>query len=366
MAGTEQAFDSAAHELCHRILYHNLFDNFLTGILVVNLSLVILETDAIARNDVQPLWANAISGIILVLFVLELVLRLYVLRLGFWFDGFNVFDFLIVVSDLALNGHSLLLGKPAPDYILQIARLSKLGRSAKAFRVFPELRVLFSRLIATFKSTFWRSMLLVVTLLAWSIVAVRIIHPLNLEIADRGDQEGYEGCSQAYASTSNAFFTFCQQMITTDGWETCIKAVVENYPWSVIFYAAVFMSVAMSMLNLVLGLVGDVASRLHEDLDEDVEDEHISQRLEVQRQLSHILELRKLMGGRYDRRETQQRKDIQEFDAVHAHMDIGEEDLRLLWLILDADSAAGQQAPHGLMAESLALDWGMQNLLDFW
>lgn len=344
MSGAEECFQSGTHETCHKILHHKLFDPFFGVILLFNLSLVVVETDATARNELQPLWAEVMSCMVLGLFSAELVLRLYVLRSTFWFDVLNVIDCMFVTTDLSLNLLRLLSSKSSP--FLQMCRLSKLARTAKALRSFPELRKMLVRLVTTFSPTFWRSMLVAGVLLFWSILAVQFIHPLNVKIAEGGEYEGCERCAQAYASISKAFFTFCLQIVAPDGWVAYIKPVIEHYPMSIIFYGAVFFSVAVGMINLFLGLVGDVASQLGDDLDDDLEYELLSERAEVQR---HIRELRKLLG-----------KD--EFHTILGEMDIPQEDLRLLWAILDADNSGRRQAPYAFIAESIVLDWGLQNV----
>jgi len=367
MSSPQQGFNSSAQKLCNRILHHPLFDPFFGVILVANLSIVILETDATARKDEQPLWVDITSWIILALFVFELMLRLYVYGFTFWLDGFNRYDFIFVTLDVVLNVLSKITDRSLPELFLQIARLSKLARTAKAFRVFPELRTMLHRLVASFRASFWRAWLLSFTLLAWSVVAVWFMHPLNMDLAEKGEYEGCDQCAQAYASISNAFVTFCRQIATPDGWGPSIKPVIEHYPMTVIFYASVFLSVAMAMVNLIVGMVSDAVSWIDDHLDEDAlqrdtEYELRNQFMEVQRR---ILELRKLMSKGDPRAEKQNKNnDSEEFKACLGAMDIGEEDLRLLWAMLDADTSSRQRAPHAFMAESLALEFGMEALLD--
>lgn len=276
------------------------------------------------------------------------MLRLYVLRLDFWFDGFNVLDFIFVTSDLSLNLLRLFANKASPFVLMY--RLSKLARTMKAFRTFPELRKMMIRLVTTFKATFGRAMLVIATLLLWSIVAVQFLHPLNMKIAESGEYAGCDRCTAAYATVQNVFFMFCLQILTPESWGPYIKPVIEHFPMSIIFFAAVFSTVTVLMLNVVLGLVSDVASRLQEDIEDDIEDELLSDRVEVQR---HIRELYKLLG-----------KD--EFHIIQGEMDIEEQDLKLLWAILDVDSSGfgRRQAPHAFLAESILLDWGMDNVFE--
>jgi len=366
MSDAAIAFHSRTHEFCYQALHHHLFDQFFGAVIVVNLTLVILETDAAAQNNEQPMWSGAMSWIVLATFCFELTSRMYVLGWGFWRDGINVFDFILVTVDLVLNVMSFFVDRLLPVSFLQIVRLSKLARTAKVFRTFPELRVLMSRLVGTFKATFWRAMLLVATLLTWSVIAVQFIHPLNVELAERGEYEGCDRCGHAYATISDAFGTFCQQLVIGDGWGASSIPVIKHYPVSIIFYGSFFLSVAMAMLNLILGLVVDVSSRAQSIQEEDIDFVHLSQqRMEIR---SHILELRRSMENTY-RKLTRQKlnngyDDNEDFRAMLTDMDISEEDLGLLWAILDCDKSGRKKSPAAFIAESLALEWSMLHLPD--
>lgn len=330
-----------------------------------NLGLVVIETDATARKDEKPAWVDAMNFVIIVLFVIELSLRLCVLRFSFWLDGFNVLDFVIVSLDFILSALCLVAEKSLPEFIVQLARLSKIARTAKAFRVFPELRMWMSRLLFAFRSTFWRAMPLVFLLLAWSIVAVQFINPLNQEVTAKGEYDGCERCPQAYASIYNAFITFCQQLAITDGWGPSIKPVIDQFPMTLVFYASVFISVAMAIVNMIVGLVGDVASGLQDQLRDNrdrFESEQLSELMEVH---ANLFELRRLIGRGDRGADVRSGRTANEFATFCAELDMPEEELAYLWAVLDVDNSGKQQAPRAFMAESLALDWGLQQAIEF-
>merc|ERR1719424_2689332 len=117
-------------------------------------------------------------------FIVELVMKLFVLRWGFFHDGWNTFDFSVVFIDSVFSILGIILGAIFPVSVLRILRLCKLARVSKVFRVFPELRILMAGLVGSFKAIFWGAVLLGFVLLVWAIIAVQFIHPLNKEISD--------------------------------------------------------------------------------------------------------------------------------------------------------------------------------------
>jgi len=337
----EQVFHSDMHKCGHKLLHNVLFDVVFAVAIMFNLVLVIIETDAVAKNENPPLWADFVSWVILVAFCLELILRLFVLRCDFWLDGVNVFDFLLVVVDVCFNLLGLLFGKLFPVSFLRIVRLCKLARVAKAFHVFPELRLMMAGLMGSMKAIFWGTVLLVFTLVVWSIIAVQFIHPLNLELEDEGKYLDCERCSRHYSTVFNSFLTFSQQVVAGDNWGQVTITVIEHYPATAVFFGSVYLTVGMAVLNLILGVVVDVASQARDTMIEEINNDELISRNEVH---SHLLELCKDMdqdgNGMITRQELNAEYQGNEaFREALNNLDIAEDDLDILWTTLDADKS---------------------------
>jgi hypothetical protein len=317
----------------YRLLHHRAFELSFGVLIVCNLVLVIIETDAVAREDAVPAWVDATGWIILFSFLLELSLRLFVLRAEFFADTCNCMDFLLVITDVSMNALTLFFAKAFPVSILRIVRLCKLSRVAKAFHVFPELRLMMAGLAGSVRAIFWGGVLIVFSLLVWSVIAVQFIHPLNTKVASTGAYADCERCHRAYASVFDASLTFCQQIIAGDSWGTITISIIEHYPSTAVFFALVFLTIGMAVLNLILGVVVDVASQARDKLKGEMEAATTMKNLE---QHSHLLglcsELDSDGDGHISREEFQAGYSKNEHfrDALTA-IDINEEDLEVLW-----------------------------------
>merc|ERR1719217_1083201 len=131
-----------------------------------NMVLIIVETDYAAHNDDSLPWAEVVGWV-------------------------------IFMTDSVFSVLGLLLGDVFPVSTLRVFRLCKLARVSKVFRVFPELRLMMAGLLGSFRAIFWGTVLLAFVLLVWAIVAVQFIHPLNLDLAERGVLENCDRCPRA-------------------------------------------------------------------------------------------------------------------------------------------------------------------------
>lgn len=316
--------------------------NSLVGVMIVfNLLLVIVETDAGASDVEAPAWTKAFGVLVIMIFTFEMLLRLYVQELGFWLDGLNIFEFLIVSMDVLMNVIELIAGPVLSVSVLRVVRLCKLARVAKAFHVCTELRLLLEGLLGCMKSIFWGAVLLVLALLIFSIIAVQFLHPLNKEIAAEGVYSDCERCGRVYASVFDAFLIFFQQIVAGDAWSMVTVEMIEKHPNTLWIYGSLYLFVGLAVLNLILGVVVDVASQARSQMQGELEDDALVQRMEYQHQL---LDVCKAMdadgGGELDKAELLRGyRENTEFRESLDAIGIQEDEIDILWTIIDEDKS---------------------------
>jgi len=98
-------------------------------------------------------------------------------------------------------------------------------------------------------------MLLTGFLFLIGILAVQLVHPINIRIASTGVYEGCDRCPRAFESTFSAVITFVQQIITGDSWGAVSIPIIEEEPWTGVFFGAVFVLIELMVLNVILSLV---------------------------------------------------------------------------------------------------------------
>jgi voltage-gated sodium channel len=334
-------FESKLHQKIFMALHTPYFDYVMGAVIMVNFFLVIIETDKVAADEEVPWWIGASGWCVLVIFCIELVLRIFVLGRDFFRDGWCIFDFAVVAIDVVMSVLGLLFGSLFPVSALRVLRLSKLARVSKVFRVFPELREMMAGLVGSLRAIWWGSVLLVFALLIWGILAVQFLHPANKRIADRGFYEGCDRCPDAFSSVFEATLTFWQQIVAGDSWGQVTIPVIYEAPISIFFFGFIFISIGMAVLNLILGVVVNVATQAHDTLAAEIDDEKWVKRMEVHGHLLSICsEMDEDESGELTKEELfSGYKKNENFRKTLAEMDIAEDDLEILWTILDHDKS---------------------------
>lgn len=325
------------------LLHSPVFDYTMGLIIITNFGFVIIESDMLAEDPDKdlPAWLGIISWIVLGIFLIELILRLYVLRGHFWGDGWNNFDFIIVLMDTFFSIFGLLFGSLFPVSALRILRLGKLARVSKVFRVFPELRLMMAGLIGSMKAIFWGLILLMFCLLIWAVIGVQFVHGVNRKVAESGfyERQGCERCPYAFSSVYQSLLTLFQQVVAGDSWAQMTLPIIEESALTVFFFMGVFVTIGMAVMNLILGVVVNIATQAHDGLKIELEDELLVERMEAH---SHLLGLCSEMDTDANGSLTKDElfegyRNSEGFRETLNDMDIAEEDMEILWTILDEE-----------------------------
>jgi len=331
---------SSLQKFGFKILYSHTFERLMGAIIMLNFVVVIVETDNNAKNVESADWVWYASWGLLTTFVVELIAKMFVLRSQFWHETWNNFDFCVIAIDSTFSLLEVIGISFLNVSMLRILRLSRLARATKVFRMFPELKLMLAGLTGAVSAIFWGSVLLFVALLVWSVLAVQFIHPLNLSIHEESDvYNGCPRCPRAYESTFQACLTFTTQIVAGDSWGRETQPVIEQYPATAVFFLSVYVSVGLAIMNLILGVVVNVATEARDRLLKEEADEKL---LCQDESLSALLIMCQEMDD--DGNDELTFEEIREgFDSNEAFrdtlsdMDIGRDDLQIVWTILDSD-----------------------------
>eukprot|EP00929_Paragymnodinium_shiwhaense_P110325 TRINITY_DN7722_c1_g1_i2.p1 TRINITY_DN7722_c1_g1~~TRINITY_DN7722_c1_g1_i2.p1 ORF type:complete len:616 (-),score=132.77 TRINITY_DN7722_c1_g1_i2:278-2026(-) len=252
----ETASWSAWRLKCRAFLSHSLFESITTGIIVLNVILVIFETDARAAGaDTARL--DQASKAFLAIFTTELVVKFYVYRFAFFGTLWNWLDFGVVLLDLAALGLSMLIEMPS----FVVLRVLRVARAFKAAKKFGELARLLRGFMGAIRAIFWGILMISMLLIVWGIMAVNILHPINQRLVERNPDiyDGCARCARAYASVFDAMLTMFQQVVAGDSWGTVSLQIIEEEPVTALFFLGVLITVNLVMLNLILSVIIEAA-----------------------------------------------------------------------------------------------------------
>ena len=134
---------------------------FILGLIIFNSITIGFDTSPELISSFGGL-LQLIDRITLVVFVFEMLLKLYAYRLSYFKDGWNVFDFIIVsFSMLPTNGS------------LSILRVFRIFRSLRLIKAVPKLRFIVNALFHSLPSLSWIFVLLSLVFYVFAVVGTK-------------------------------------------------------------------------------------------------------------------------------------------------------------------------------------------------
>jgi hypothetical protein len=133
--------------------------------------------------------------------------------------------------------------------------------------------------------------------------------------------------------------TFSQQIVAGDSWGQATVPLIEEYPLTAIYFLCVFLSVGFAVMNLILGVVVNVASAEHDRLKGEIEDEKQLNLMEGREELLRICQDMDADGsGELSKTELLSGyKERQDFRDAVSYLDLREEDMGIAFAGMDTD-----------------------------
>ena len=141
----------------------NLFQNFITGVILFAGALVGLETYPSFHERYEPV-LHVLDQVVLWIFVGEIIIKMVAELPRPWryfYDGWNVFDFLIVAGAFL----------PFAAQYATVLRLLRLLRVLKLVRALPKLQMLVGALLKSIPSMAYVSLLLMMLFYVYAVAA---------------------------------------------------------------------------------------------------------------------------------------------------------------------------------------------------
>ena len=230
------------------------FTKFITYLIILNGITMGLETS----KEFMANWgtyAIIFNQIVITIFTIEIILRIYVHRLSFFKDAWSIFDFTIVSISLVplSSGFEILR-------VLRVLRLFRL------ITVVPQMRKIVTALISVIPGML--SVIALMTLFFY-IFAIMATHLFS------------EDFPQWFGTLGESFYTLFQIM-TLESWSMgIVRPIMEVHPYAWIFFVPFIFVVTFVMINLVVAIIVDAMAILNQE-----EEQHIIE--EVQNNEQHV------------------------------------------------------------------------------
>lgn len=216
---------------CQSLVARRGFQLGTIGLILFAAALMGVETDRAlyAANATTFFWLNKS---IQTLFVLEILIRLGAHGSkpgGFFRDGWNVFDFLIVAVTLL----------PAAGVFATVVRLARVLRVLRLVSVSPELRLIVETMLRSVPSLGNVGLLLGILMYIYAV--------LGNGLFGKSDPEHWGSLGLALLSTF--------QMLTLEGWVEMQKAVIAEHPYAYAFFGSFVLVAVFVVVNLFIAIV---------------------------------------------------------------------------------------------------------------
>lgn len=214
----------------------NSVQNFIISLIIFNSITIGMETsDAIMRSFGRTLLL--IDKIILAIFVIEILLKLYAYRLGFFKSGWNIFDFSIVAIALLPASGSL-----------AILRSLRIFRSLRLIKNVPRLRFIVEALFHSLPSLLWIFVLLALVFYVFAVIGTKLFSTAFPEW---------------FGNLGASLFSLFQIM-TLEGWAEISRAVMSVYPLANIYFILFILLASYTTLNIFIAIVVNTMSEVQQ------------------------------------------------------------------------------------------------------
>lgn len=220
-----------------RIIESKKFQWFIIGVILVNAVILGLMT----ISDLSPETMRIlviIDEVCLVIFCIEIAMKLLVMRLDFFKDGWSVFDLIVVGIALAPATGEL--------SVLRALRVLRLMRLASAI---PSMRRVVSGMFAAVPG-------------GASVAGVLLV--MYYVAAIMGTNFFGKTVPQHFGDLGTTFFTLFK-MMTLEGWPDIASDVLEVHPRAWIFFVVFIVFTTFTTLNLLFGIIVDAMEQAKEE-----------------------------------------------------------------------------------------------------
>ena len=236
---------STLTEITGRIVHATWFQRLIILTILLAGVLAGIETDAATVATHGPV-LRALDGIVLGIFIVEVLLKLTAncpRPWNYFRDGWNVFDFVVVVLCLL----------PMDSQFAVVLRLGRTLRLLRLVSALPKLQLLVGALVKSFSSMGYVSLLLGLMFYIYAITGVHLFG-------------GHD--KEHFGSLSKAFLTLFQT-ITLDDWKFLFVSAQGSAPAiAAIYFVSFILLGTMIMLNLFIGIIMNSMEEMHAELDE--------------------------------------------------------------------------------------------------
>lgn len=210
------------------LVEQNWFGRFILTLILINAVLLGMETSASLMAQYGTVLVS-LDKLLLGIFVLELLLRIFAYRGAFFKDAWSLFDFAVVAIALI----------PASGP-LAVLRSLRVLRVLRVLSIVPSMKRVVSALLGSLPGLASIAMVLVLIYYVFAVIATKI----------------FGAAFPEWFGTIGASFYTLFQVMTLESWSMGIsRPVMEMYPYAWLFFIPFILVATFTMLNLFIAII---------------------------------------------------------------------------------------------------------------
>jgi len=222
------------------------FQNFIIALIIINGITMGLET---SKDFMQSFgsFIHLFDTLVITIFTIEIILRIYAHRGAFFKDTWSLFDFAIVAVSLVPTTGGF-----------EIFRILRVFRLLRLITVVPQMRKIIMALISVIPGMLSIAALLMLFFYIFAIMATQFYS---------------ETFPQWFGTLGESFYTLFQIM-TLESWSMgIVRPIMEVHPYAWTFFVPFIFMVTFIMVNLIVAIVVDAMAEINKDETSNVVDE---------------------------------------------------------------------------------------------
>ena len=276
MTSTGSATSPTIRQRVRRLVDHSISQKVVMTLIVINAITLGFETSATIMGHIGPVLLM-FDKVVIAIFCVEIVLRIYAHGPAFFRDPWGVFDFIVVAITLTPSNDSL--------SVLRSLRVLRVLRLVSAV---PRLRRIVAALLHAVPGVAAIGALLMLVFYVFAVITTKLFG---------------SAFSDWFGTIGESMFTLFQIM-TLESWSMgIVRPVMEAYSWAWIVFVAFIVLSSFTVLNLFIAIIIDSMQSLHDSEKEEtvtemsdvVHSEHLDRAAEFQELKREMQEIKDLL-----------------------------------------------------------------------
>ncbi|MCR8827358.1 ion transporter [Pseudosulfitobacter koreensis] len=228
-----------------RFIERSAVQMFIMGVIIFNAITLGLSTSDYLQAHIGD-WLRVVDRVVLVIFVLELLIKLYAYGLKFFRNSWNIFDFFVVSIGLF----------PQTDSMSALRGL-RVIRAMRLLSVIPQMRAVVQALLDALPGMGAVIIMISIVFYVFAVMATIM----------------YGNTFDEWFGTLGRSLYSLFQIMTLESWSMgIVRPVMEVHPMAWVFFVPFIVITAFSVLNLFIGLlVNTMQSAVEEETEAEFE-----------------------------------------------------------------------------------------------